>query len=55
VAVFTFNALKRRYSNSPTIVEVGDSLLGVLLPLELDKDIAHQMVFSEVVFTFTDL
>jgi hypothetical protein len=48
VAVFTFTDLKRRYSNSPTIVEVGDSLLGVLFPSELDKDIAHQMLLRQV-------
>ena len=33
---------------SPAVVEVGDSLLGVLLPLELDEDVPHQVVTQVV-------
>ena len=34
--------------SSPAVVEVSDGLLGVLLPLELDKDVAHQVVTQVV-------
>jgi hypothetical protein len=32
----------------PAVVEVGDGLLGVLLPLELDEDVPHQVVTQVV-------
>ncbi len=31
-------------NNLPAVVKIGDGLLGVLLPLELDEDVPHQVV-----------
>jgi hypothetical protein len=39
---------KLLYNNLPAVVKIGDGLLGVLLTLELDENVPHQVVAQVV-------